>query len=240
MSSIINTSEISKKYVMGSEIIMALQSVCFDIKHGETVAISGPSGSGKSTLLKMILGLYQPQAGRISVDGINVSQLDVSEVRSSIGFMPQEMAVFYGTLAQNMLLADPTASREDIYRALHEAGIGPDDPILSEGLDRPIRYELGGLSESEMARLTLALSYLAPGPLLLLDNPGNYLDHAADQEFIAGLRRMKGKKTIILVTSRPSHILACDRVIMIESGALADDMPVEAYAQSLQQAKTAE
>lgn len=215
----------------------ALKGINFEIKHGEIVAISGSTGAGKSTILKMMIGLYQPQAGRIFLDGVNVHQLDVGEVRSSIGYMPQEMSIFYGSLAQNMLLAKPTASKEDIYRVLHDAGVEPDDPILKDGLDRRIRNELGGLSESELARITLARAYLSEGPFLLLDNPGNYLDHVADEQFITQLKKFKGKKTVILVTNRPSHIMACDRLLQMHAGVLVNDMPVEAYIEEQRRAR---
>ena len=124
------------------------------------VAIAGATGAGKSTILKLLLGLYRPQAGRIFLDGINVQQLDVGEVRSSIGFMPQESSLFYGTLAQNLLLGNPLASREEIYAALKMAGVGPDDALLRKGLDRPLRYESGDLDDNDVARITLARAFL--------------------------------------------------------------------------------
>lgn len=211
----------------------ALKGVSFDIKHGEVVAITGATGCGKSTILKMMLGLYQPQAGRIFLDNINIQQLDVGEVRSSMGYMPQEISLFYGSLAQNMLLGNPVAKREDIFKALEEAGINNEHPVLAGGLDQPLRHEKNVLSESCMASIALARTYLIDGPFLLLDNPGVYLDHGADKHFIEQLNKFRGKKTVILVTNRPSHIKACDRILQFHAGALVNDVPVQAYIEAM-------
>lgn len=213
----------------------ALKGVNFEINHGEIVAISGATGSGKSTILKLMLGLYQPQAGRIFLDGINVQQLDVGEVRSSIGYMPQEMSMFYGSLAQNMLLGNPVMSRDEITKALMDAGINADDPLFKAGLDQPLRQESMELSDSSIAQITLARAYSVDGPFLLLDNPGGYLDNEADKFFIQQLERFRGKRTVILVTSRPSHIKACDRLLQFHGGALVNDVSVEAYLKAMEQ-----
>lgn len=217
----------------------ALKGVNFEINHGEVVAITGATGCGKSTILKLLLGLYQPQAGRIFLDNINIQQLDVGEVRSSMGYMPQEMSLFYGSLAQNMLLGNPVAHRDDIISALAEAGIAEDDPILKEGLDQALRHETSVMSESTIASIALARAYLIDGPFLILDNPGVYLDHNADKHFIQQLDKFRGKQTVILVTNRPSHIKACDRLLQFHAGALVNDVPVSTYLDAMKTKESA-
>lgn len=224
---------VSFRYGQRSE--PALKGVSFEINHGEIVAIAGATGAGKSTILKLIMGLYQPQAGRIFLDGINVQQLDVGEVRSSIGYMPQDISMFYGSLAQNMLLGNPVTSRDDIMQALADAGIAEDDPILKKGLDQPLRHEQGEFTESALARIALARAYLVNGPFLLLDNPGGYLDNVSDKHFIEQLNKFRGKRTVILITNRPSHIKACDRLLQFHGGALMNDVAVEAYIKAMEQ-----
>ncbi|GJM04008.1 MAG: ABC transporter [Rhodomicrobium sp.] len=233
----IRFENVSFRYGSRSEPV--LKGVNFQIKHGETVAISGPTGSGKSTILKLIIGLYQPQAGRIFLDNINLQQLDVGEVRSSIGFMPQETALFYGSLAQNLLLTNPLATREQIMDALSMAGVAHDDPLLANGLDRPLRYERGDLEENDIARIALARAFIANGPFILLDSPGSQLDNKADQHFIEHIKNYKGKRTIIMITNRPSHIKVCDRFMQMQNGMLVNDMPVQAYLDALEAQKTA-
>lgn len=236
----IQFENVSFRYGARSE--PALKGINFTIKHGETVAIAGPTGAGKSTILKLITGLYQPQAGRIFLDKINLQQLDVGEVRSSMGYMPQDTSLFYGSLAQNLLLANPLATREQIIEALRMAGIDRDDPLLANGLDRPLRHEKGDLEVNDMARIALARAFVTDGPFVLLDNPGAKFDTKTDKNFINTLKRVKGRKTTLVVTNRPSHIKACDRLMQFQSGMLVNDVPVQAYLDAIaanQQKKTA-
>lgn len=213
----------------------AVKGVSFEIQHGETVAIAGPTGAGKSTILKLIIGLYQPQAGRTFLDNINVQQLDVGEVRSAMGYMPQETSLFYGSLAQNLLLANPLASREELMAALERAGISRDDPLLARGLDRPLRHEHGDLNENDMARIALARAFVANGPFVLLDNPGSQFDNKADKHFISEIGSLKGRRTVIVVTNRPSHIKVCDRLLQFKGGMLINDCSVDAYLEAMRQ-----
>ena len=211
-----------------------LKGVGFEAKHGELIAIMGATGSGKSTLLKILLGFYKPQAGRVFVDDINIQQLDVGELRSSIGFMPQDVSVFYGTLAQNLLLGNPLASRDQMLEALTMAGVLPGDPLLEGGLDRPLRYEKGDLSTNDIARIALARAYLAEGNILLLDNPGAHFDFDTDKYFIDHLQQLKQKKTVLLVTNRPSHIKSCDRIFQMHNGMLVNELSPEEYKKALE------
>lgn len=217
----------------------ALKGVNFAVEHGEIVALTGMSGSGKTTILKILLGLYKPQAGRVFLDNINIQQLDVGELRGSMGFMPQEISVFYGSLAQNLLLSNPLASRDEIMEALNRAGVMEGDPLLARGLDRPLRYEKGDLNENDLARIILARAYLVKGSVLLLDNPGAHFDNKTDQHFIAELKKLKGQKTVLLVTNRPSHIQACDRILQMHNGMLVNDTSVEAYMKAYNAQKRA-
>ena len=211
-----------------------LKGLTFEAKRGELIALTGATGAGKSTTLKILLGFYKPQVGRVFIDNINIQQLDVGELRSSIGFMPQDVSVFYGSLAQNLLLANPLASQEQMMDALAMAGVLPGDPLLDGGLDRPLRYEKGDLNENDIARIALARAYLVEGQILLLDNPGAHFDFETDKFFISQLQNLKSKKTVLLVTSRPSHIKACDRILQMHQGAIVNELTPEAYMQALE------
>ncbi len=222
---------VSFRYGPKSEPV--LKGVNFSVEHGEVVALTGATGSGKSTILKILLGLYQPQAGRVFLDNINIQQLDVGELRSSMGFMPQVTSLFYGSLAQNLLLSNPLANRQEILEALAMAGVTEEDPLLEGGLDRPLRFETGDLNDNDVARIALARSYLVKGSVLLLDNPGIHFDNKTDRHFIEQLQAFKGKKTVILVTSRPSHIQVCDRLLQMHNGMLVNDADVESYMRAM-------
>ncbi len=230
----IKFENVSFRYSAKAEPV--LKGVNFEINHGELVALTGGTGAGKSTVLKILLGLYRPQAGRVFLDNINIQQLDVGEVRSSIGFMPQEISVFYGSLAQNLLLSNPLSSQQDMFEALELAGVLKDDPLMIGGLDRPLRHGKGDLHDNDIARVALARAYLVNGPILLLDNPGAHFDAVTDRHFISQLQKSKGKRTVVLVTNRPSHIRVCDRILQLHNGMLVNDLTVEDYLNSQKQA----
>jgi len=228
----IKFENVSFRYQPNTEPV--LKGIDLEVEHGELVALTGATGAGKSTILKILLGLYKPQAGRVFLDGINIQQLNVGDIRSSIGFMPQEISLFYGSLSQNLLFANPLACEQEMNEALSLAGVDRDDPLLIGGLDRALRYEKGDLLENDMARIALARAYLANGPILLLDNPGAHFDNLTDKKFISEIQKVKGKKTIFLVTNRPSHIKVCDRILQFHNGMLVNDGSVEEYMKSLE------
>jgi ATP-binding cassette subfamily C protein LapB len=197
----------------------SLRGISLVIPHGEIVALAGPDGCGKSTLLKMILRFYQPVAGMVYLDGLNIQQIDPGELRVAIGYVPQEPQFFFGTIRQNLLLADPAADEQQIRAALQAAGLDDIDARLPDGLETKI-LGLGrvGLPRGLQMQLALARAYVKRPAVLLLDNPGAYLDRNADEALIAALRALRGKTTVIMVTGRPSHMRACDRVVRIERG----------------------
>ena len=199
-----------------------LKGVSLTVEAGEAIAIAGPSGSGKSTLLKLLLNLYQPQAGVISIDGLNVRQIDVGELRNAIGYVPQQNFFFYGSVAQNIRLAEPTATDAEIEDALLQVGIGPDHPLLERGLQSHLRLaNRDALSEGFKQRLSIARALVKPAAIYLFDEPGTYLDRAGDETFIEKMRALKGRATVLIVTNRPSHMRVCDRVIYLRDGMIA-------------------
>ncbi len=204
-----------------------IRGVSMSIPAGQAVAIAGPSGAGKTTLLKLLLNLYQPQAGMISIDALNVRQIDPGELRNAVGYAPQQTFFFYGTVAQNILLTEPTADQESIRRAMREAGIPDDDQALVRGLDTHLRLgNREALPEGFKQRLSIARALVKPAAVYLFDEPGTYLDQDGDAALIEKLKALKGKATVIIVTNRPSHMAVCDRVIYLREGMIAaDDVP---------------
>ncbi len=206
----------------------ALQGITLKVPAGQIVAITGPSGAGKSTLLKVIAGLYQPQAGAIFVDSLDIRQLDLGELRQAIGYVPQRQDFFYGTIAQNLRLAHPTATLADMRQALAEAALLDEVENLPNGLEtrllgaRETRFSAGFLKQ-----LSLARAFVKQAPIYLLDEPGTNLDEASDQALMHKLESLRGKATVIMVTHRPSHMRLADRVVVLSSGRLAADGPPE-------------
>ncbi len=197
----------------------ALLGVSFRVEPGEMLAIIGSTGSGKSTLMKLIAGMYAPQAGSLSLDDMNIRQINAMDLRSSIAYVPQDTKLFHGTIAQNMRLNNGLATDEDLKRAAEEAGVLDDILRLPDGFDS----RLGDTTTSRlppgfMRGLSLARAFVIPAKILLLDEPGASLDDVSDQRFMAQIERLKGKRTIIMVSHRPSHIRMADKAVLLDQG----------------------
>lgn len=220
----------------------ALSGISLRVKAGETIAITGNSGSGKSTLLKVISGLYRPQVGSILIDDLHTRQLDMGELRHAIGTVPQKPSFFYGTIAQNIRLAHPTATDTEIEEALAMTGILDQVNALEGG----VNFRLMGnretqFSEGFLKQLMLARAFVKKPSIFLLDEPGAQLDLAGDQAFVKALQGQKGKATTIMATSRPSHMRLADRVIVLDRGRIVlQGPPDEVVPRLLNQTKEQE
>ena len=202
----------------------ALLGVNFEVEPGDFVAVIGPNGCGKSTILKLIAGLYRPQAGMVAVDGIDIRQLDPIELRQNIGYLPQSCSLFHGTVAQNLRLANPNASEEDLRQACEEVGVLKDIEGLEDGFDTRIGdQQLQQLPSGFQQRLALARAMVTKAPIILLDEPGQALDDEGEAAFMNVLKSMRGKKTIFLVTYRPSHMRLADRMLVLDAGQVTLD-----------------
>lgn len=208
----------------------ALVGASFVVEPGALAVVTGPNGGGKSTLLKLLAGLYQPQAGSIRLDGMDLRQIDPVELRRAIGYVPQESSLFRGTIAQNLRLVRPAATDEELQRALALAGALNDVALLPEGIGTRIGDgATERLSASLRQKLALARAYLTRAPVLLFDEPAAALDMEGDRWFVEALRKLKGCCTILLVTHRPSHIRLADVAIVLQGGVVrAAGTPAEA------------
>lgn len=211
----------------------AIRNLSLQIKAGEIVCVSGNTGAGKTTMTKLIAGFYQPQAGVVLLDGLNLRQLDVSEVRTDIGYVPQTPHLFYGTLKQNLTLAMPDVDEDQLHVALQEAGIDIEGPEFPRGLDTIIRDGGAYLSDGLRMELSMARAYLKRSCLYVLDDPGAYLDREGDAKLIRTLNHLRGKATVVLISSRPGLMRACDRVIHLSNGAVTADGNPEAVLKAI-------
>lgn len=207
----------------------ALVGVSFEVNAGEIVAVVGGNGSGKSTILKLITGIYNPQAGNVRIDNMDIRQLDVVELRHAVSYVPQTFQFFYGTIAQNLRLAYPVASNEDLRWACEQAGVLDDVLKLEQGSGKwkrsGLEVRIGDAGAAQMPtsllqRLNLARGYLKRAPILLFDEPGNGLDFAGDQRFMQTVDSLRGNTTVFIVTHRPSHLRVADKIIWLDSGAV--------------------
>ncbi|KAA5599002.1 peptidase domain-containing ABC transporter [Blastochloris sulfoviridis] len=204
----------------------ALRGVQLQVKPGEVIAITGPSGAGKSTLLKLILGLYPPLGGAVLVDGLDLRQIPAADWRSAVAYLPPKPHFFYGTIAQNLRLAQPDATDAEIVAALAAAGVDVSHPLLPEGIEtRLTSNRLEQLSEPMKQGIGLARCFVKTAPVYLLDNPAASMDSAAAAAFMARISALKGTATVIMVTFRPAFMRLANRVVVLNEGLIIADGP---------------
>jgi ATP-binding cassette subfamily C protein LapB len=211
---------------LGTQPEPQLRGINLAVRAGEIVAITGPSGAGKSTLLKMILGLYPQYIGTVRLDGLDLRQLDPAEVRAAIGYASQQPSFFYGSIAANFRFACPDATDADIVEALAAVGVTLPNPALPHGLATRISgSEARSISQGLLCRLSIARALVKKPPILLLDDLSHGLDHAGDAAFLAHLNVLRGRSTVLVVTARPSHMRAADRVVEMRGGIITAEGP---------------
>ncbi len=197
----------------------ALLGVTFEVNPGEMLSIIGPNASGKSTAIKLLLSMSRPQAGQIILDGMDIRQINPIALRRSIAYVPQEAHFFHGTIAQNLRLAQPMASDEEMIEACTTANVLDEINELAHGFETRIGDQsIQSLPSSFKQRVSLARAYLKKAPILLLDEPAKTLDFAGDTAFMQSLKSMKGKTTILMISHRPSHIKMADKILVLQDG----------------------
>jgi len=212
----------------------ALQHVSLRIQPGEKVAIIGRVGSGKTTLEKLMLGLYAPEAGAVLVDGVDVRQLDPAELRRNIGYVPQSVELFYGTLRENIALGTPHADDAALLAAAEIAGISRLANTHPQGFDLMIDERGESLSGGQRQEIALARALLRDPPILLLDEPTSAMDHGTEEQLKQRLRDYLKERTLILVTHRNSLLDLVDRLIVMDGGRVVADGPKAKVVAALQ------
>lgn len=215
----------------------SLSDVSFKIKPGEHVAILGRVGSGKSTLQKLAIGLYQPTAGAILIDGIDLRQLDPSELRSRVGYVPQDVTLFFGSLRDNLTLSNPQVSDSAIVRAVEVGNLADFVNRHPQGFDMMIGERGDSLSGGQRKSVALARGVINEPPLLLMDEPTGSMDHSTEVAVKAQLAQLIKGRTWLVVTHRNSLLDMVDRIMVIDNGKLVADGPRETVVQALQQGR---
>lgn len=211
----------------------ALNNVSFRIAPGERVGIIGRIGSGKTTVQKLVLGLYAPTSGSVLIDGIDLRQLDPVELRGNIGYVPQDIVLFQGTLRSNITFGAPPLDDASVMLAADIAGIGDHVRQLPNGLDFPVGERGAGLSGGQRQAVAIARAVLMHPPILLLDEPTNSLDNSTEERFKQRLTDTLGKSTLLLVTHKATPLSLVDRLLVLDQGRLVADGPREKILQAL-------
>ncbi|MFT4782701.1 MAG: ATP-binding cassette subfamily C protein LapB [Paracoccaceae bacterium] len=200
-------------------IAYALSQITLDIEAGEFVVIGGGNSSGKSTLMNLICGLYPPSSGTLQLDGINLRQIPVDDLRRSITYAQPKAEFFYGTLFQNFRLASPTISEIEAEMALADMSLTSVIDDFPDGIHTRLteRYR-STVPITTLNALGLTRSLVRPGSVLLLNEPASGLDETRKAALVHSLRNLKGLKTIILATQELEHYALADRFIYLEQG----------------------
>ncbi|MDD9918655.1 MAG: peptidase domain-containing ABC transporter [Rhodospirillaceae bacterium] len=225
-------NRVSMRYGAGSD--PALLGVSFVAEPGEIVGVVGRSGSGKSTLGKLTLGFYHPQAGAVTLDGIDIRQLRPITLRQTLAYVPQSNHAFPGSLYENLILSNPTASFDEVKAACRLAGVLHKIEALPYGFDTRFRDGLEAhVPQGFLRQLALARAYLRNAPVVVLDEPASALDDEDERALLRAFELLRGRTTTIMITQRPSHMRICDKLLVLENGQVTYFGPAEAVLERI-------
>lgn len=214
----INLKDISFAYNNHS----VLTDINLDITHGDKVALIGNSGAGKSTLIRLLPALYHPTKGDITINNINLRDIDLQDLRRRISFVPQEPFLFSGNLLDNLLIARPTATHEEILYALQCAKVDFLD-LDNQPLENIMIQERGNnFSGGQRQRLGLARSFLKNAPILILDEPTSALDIESENYIYEAITELMKDRTVIIITHDLKLIQDFNKIICLENGKIQD------------------
>jgi len=199
----------------------ALEGVDLELVPGESVGLVGPSGAGKSTIASLLLRLVEPSEGRVLVDGHDVSSFEDENWRRQLAWLPQRPTLLRGTVAENVLLADPSASFERVQTAVVLADADGFVEALPEGYETVVGDGGRPLSAGQVRRLALARTFLRDARLVILDEPTAHLDPRSAARVTAAIDGHRGRSTMLLISHSSDLVAHCDRVVRIEEGRAA-------------------
>lgn len=198
--------------------VTVLRGVSFEVGEGETVALVGPSGAGKSTLFDLVLRFYDPSAGNLTIDGIDLRECALEDVRGQTAFVPQDPILFSGSIADNLRYGAPAASDTELQRALAEAHADAFVEQLPDGLATIIGEDGVGLSGGQRQRLAIARALLKRPRLLLMDEATSALDAQSEEAIRGTLRDLRGRCSVLIIAHRLSTVVEADRIVVLDGG----------------------
>lgn len=195
-----------------------LEGVSFKVPAGARVAVRGPSGAGKSTLLALLLRLYDPQAGAIRLDGVDLKDLDLGDLRRQMTVVLQDPVLFATSVGENIAYGRPGAGPAEIEAAARAAGAHEFIARLPEGYATPVGERGARLSGGERQRVSIARALLKDAPIVLLDEPTSSVDRGTEEAILAGLQRLMAGRTTFLIAHRPETLAGCDLLLEVAGG----------------------
>jgi ATP-binding cassette subfamily B protein len=200
----------------------SLKNFNLDVAKGETVALVGPSGAGKTTVFQLLLRFYDPQAGQVLLDGVDLRQADPTAARARIGLVPQDPVVFAANARENILYARPDASEAQLHAAADAGNVTAFIEALPEGFDTYLGQRGVRLSGGQRQRLSLARAILANPPILLLDEATSSLDAESERAVQTALESLMANRTTIVIAHRLATVLKADRIVVMDQGTVVE------------------
>lgn len=216
-----------------------LDGISLKIARGERVALIGRVGSGKTTIQKLMLGLYQPTSGAVLLDGIDLRQLDPADVRRNLGYVSQDVTLFYGSLRENITMGLPYADENAVLAAAETACLLDFVNRHPKGFDMPVGERGELLSGGQRQSVGLARAVLHNAPLLLLDEPTSAMDFSTEAQVTKRVTEFAQGRTVVLVTHRTSMLALVDRVVVVDQGRIVADGPRDRILEALQSGRIA-
>ncbi|MES2835478.1 MAG: ABC transporter transmembrane domain-containing protein [Pseudomonadota bacterium] len=207
----------------GRPDLPALKGFSLTVRPGETVALVGPSGAGKSTVFRLLLRFYDPQAGMVSVDGVDVREADPVAVRGRFAWVSQEAPLFSGSALENIRFGREAATEDEVRAVAEEAQALGFVEALPEGFDTPLGERGKSLSGGQRQRLAIARALVREAPILLLDEATSALDAENEQLVQAALDQAMEARTTLVIAHRLATVLRADRIVVMEAGRVVDE-----------------
>lgn len=204
---------------------VVLPEFTLDIPAGQTIALVGATGAGKSTLAKLIARFYDPSSGTVTLDGVDLRQLHPKDLRRAIVMVTQEAYLFSGTVASNIALGKPDASREEIVRAAKAVGAHEFIEALPDGYDTDVNKRGGRVSAGQRQLISFARAFIADPVVLILDEATASLDIPSERLVQEGLQTLLADRTAVIIAHRLSTVAIADRVLVMEDGRIIEDGP---------------
>ncbi|WP_082911840.1 ABC transporter ATP-binding protein [Enteractinococcus helveticum] len=199
-----------------------LDGIDLEIPEGSTLAVVGPTGSGKSTLAALLPRLYDPTAGRVLIDGIDVKDIASEDLASLVGVVSQETYLIHDTVRQNLLLAKPGADDDELWSALKYASVAETIQQLPQGLDTLVGARGHRFSGGEQQRLAIARTLLRNPPILVLDEATSALDNTTEAHVQQALDELAEHRTTLMIAHRLSTVMTADTVVVLENGRIIE------------------
>jgi ATP-binding cassette subfamily B protein len=201
----------------------ALNGFTLKVRPGERVALVGPSGAGKSTVLRLLLRFYDPDAGRILIDGVDLRDADPVQARARLALVAQEAPLFSGSVRDNILFGAPGASAEDVEAAARAAQAADFVQALPHGFDTVVGEHAKTLSGGQRQRLAIARALLRRAPILLLDEATSALDAENERLVQEALHEAMRGRTTLVIAHRLATVLEADRIVVINEGCVVEE-----------------